>query len=91
MLDPMNPFIMTFKRPNKMLMEVDVQGAKMLQGFDGETGWTQNLDRIEKNASMERSRLAFLLNPQGPLRLQHYFPGMVLRADPVVRAVFSGL
>jgi len=70
--------------PNKWYMALHMPGGLEQQGFDGKTGWTQNLDRIEKNASMERSRLAFLLNPQGPLRLQYYFPGMVLRGKDMV-------
>ncbi|HEC44915.1 MAG TPA: outer membrane lipoprotein-sorting protein [Bacteroides sp.] len=33
------PFKMTFKRPKKLHLEVDVQGTKMVQGYDGENGW----------------------------------------------------
>jgi hypothetical protein len=33
------PFKMTFKRPRKLHLEVDVQGTKMVQGYDGENGW----------------------------------------------------
>lgn len=36
------PFTMTQKRPNKMRIESDFQGAKILQVFDGEHGWMVN-------------------------------------------------
>ena len=33
------PFKTMSKRPNKAYMEVDIQGAKMMMGFDGKNGW----------------------------------------------------
>jgi outer membrane lipoprotein-sorting protein len=33
------PFKTIQKRPNKALLEVEVQDAKMLMGYDGENGW----------------------------------------------------
>jgi len=33
------PMIMKMKRPNKFRMEMDMQGQKMIQAFDGENGW----------------------------------------------------
>lgn len=33
------PFKAVTKRPNKAYLEVEVQGAKMRQGYDGENGW----------------------------------------------------
>ena len=33
------PFKTMSKRPNKAYMEVDIQGVKMVMGFDGENGW----------------------------------------------------
>lgn len=32
-------FVMYQLRPDKMKLEVDIQGAKMIQAYDGETGW----------------------------------------------------
>jgi outer membrane lipoprotein-sorting protein len=37
-----NPFKMSAKRPDKILVEVEFQGAKILQGYDGETVWMVN-------------------------------------------------
>jgi len=34
-----NDFTMWQKRPNSFRLEVDIQGAKMIQVFDGEVGW----------------------------------------------------
>jgi outer membrane lipoprotein-sorting protein len=36
------PFTMYTKRPNKLRMEVSMQGMTMVQAFDGETGWDIN-------------------------------------------------
>jgi outer membrane lipoprotein-sorting protein len=33
------PFVMEIKRPNKMRMDVTLQGQTMTQAFDGKTGW----------------------------------------------------
>ena len=33
------PFKFITKRPDKALLEVDIQGAKMQQAYDGENGW----------------------------------------------------
>lgn len=70
--------------PGKWYMALHMPGGLEQQGFDGETGWNQNLDRIEKKASLAVSRMAFLLNPQAPLRLQSYFPGLILRGKETV-------
>jgi caffeoyl-CoA O-methyltransferase len=48
-------------------------------GFDGKHGWLQNADRILIDSSQERSKLAYLFNPQGALHLQEYFPGFTLK------------
>ena len=33
------PFIQIQKRPDKMYLEIDIQGMKMIQAYDGERGW----------------------------------------------------
>ncbi len=33
------PFSLIFKRPDKMRIEIDIQGQKIIQAFDGETAW----------------------------------------------------
>jgi outer membrane lipoprotein-sorting protein len=45
-------FVMLTLRPEKFRLEVDIQGAKMIQAYDGEKGWfvapwTGSLDPIE--------------------------------------------
>lgn len=36
------PISITFKKPNMMYQEVEVQGMKILQGYDGKKGWALN-------------------------------------------------
>ncbi|MCD4698479.1 MAG: hypothetical protein K8S16_19810 [Bacteroidales bacterium] len=36
------PFTIMFKRPDKMRLEIDIQGAKIIQAYNGETGWYVN-------------------------------------------------
>lgn len=33
------PFVQIQKRPDKMYLEIDIQGMKMIQSFNGEKGW----------------------------------------------------
>lgn len=63
-----------------------LQGSKGTEknGFDGIIGWKQNSDRIERDWRMSRSWLGFLLNPQGALKIQHYFPQMNLIAKELL-------
>lgn len=37
-----SPFKMVSKRPNKILVTVEFQGAKIIQAYDGETAWMIN-------------------------------------------------
>jgi hypothetical protein len=54
------------------------------QGFDGKTGWTMDPDRIVKNQQMGYSKLGYLLNPQGPLSIQKYFPELILVSKEIL-------
>jgi hypothetical protein len=33
------PFVVEHKRPSRLRMEIDLQGNKLIRGFDGEQGW----------------------------------------------------
>ena len=66
------------KIPDKWVTTLQVSKGTEQNGFDGRVGWTQNPDRIERNNRMSRSWLGYLLNPQGALRIQEYFPAMTL-------------
>ena len=37
-----NPFTMTSKRPDKMRITIEFQGAEIIQAYDGETAWMIN-------------------------------------------------
>jgi predicted O-methyltransferase YrrM len=49
------------------------------EGFNGINGWRQTPDRIETVRRPDWSRLGWILNPQGPLQIKEFFPGLVLR------------
>ena len=34
------PFVQIQKRPDKIYLEIDIQGMKMIQAYDGERGWS---------------------------------------------------
>ena len=74
------------KIPDKWVTTLHISKGTEQNGFDGRVGWKQNLDRIERNNRMSRSWLGYLLNPQGALRIQEYFPGMTLEK----REMFGG-
>ena len=47
-------------------------------GFDGVHGWGHKGDSVRISDYDARSKLAFLLNPRGPLHIRDYFPGLKL-------------
>ncbi len=62
--------------PDKWMIKLDLPNGTEQNGYDGETGWKVNPDRIEKDSRMRRSWLGFILNPQGPLHIHEYFGDM---------------
>lgn len=79
------------KIPDKWLTIMKVTKGIEQSGFDGTIGWKQNPDRIEHDNRARRSWLGYLLNPQGALHIQDYFPEMVLEAKLILkgRVVFT--
>ncbi len=71
------------KIPDKWITTLQVSKGTEQNGFDGRVGWKQNSDRIEKDYRMSRSWLGYLLNPQGPLYIREYFPGMILETQEI--------
>jgi len=76
--------------PDKWRLILHTSKGVQQMGCDGEQGWLQNADRILIDGSQRRSKLAYLFNPQGALRLQEYFPGLTLKGREVLeeRSVF---
>jgi len=59
-----------------MLMVEHKSGGVRCEGFDGETAWVQDASGIAVSESPVRSKTAWLLDPQGALRMEKYFPGL---------------
>jgi predicted O-methyltransferase YrrM len=72
------------KIPDKWVTTLQLSKGTEQNGFDGRVGWKQNPDRIEKDDRMSRSWLGYLLNPQGPLYIREYFPGMILETQEIL-------
>ncbi len=72
------------KVPDKWVMILKISKGTEQNGFDGRTGWKVNPDRIERDSRMSRSWLGYLLNPQGPLYIREYFPGMTLESKEMI-------
>ncbi len=61
------PFFITVKRPGKVRMEVDIQGMKMIQAYDGQKGWavipwsgsTDPQDMTEDQSRMMKNQAEF--------------------------------
>ncbi len=62
--------------PDKWLLVGRDSSGTLKNGFDGEAGWDQNLDTVKPDPRMERGKLAFIINPHGPLRIEDYFHDM---------------
>jgi caffeoyl-CoA O-methyltransferase len=65
--------------PDKWLLVGRDSSGILKNGFDGEAGWDQTLHAVKEEPRMERAKLAFLINPHGPLRVGDYFRGMALK------------
>jgi len=65
--------------PDKWRLILKTAGGLQQMGFDGERGWTQDADRILIDSRQGRSRLAYLFHPQGALRLNAFFPQLVIK------------
>jgi predicted O-methyltransferase YrrM len=73
------------KIPDRWVTILEGSKGTEQNGFDGTVGWKQNPDRIERDNRMSQSWLGYLLNPQGVLHIQDYFPGMTLEAEDKLR------
>jgi predicted O-methyltransferase YrrM len=84
--------------PDKWRLVLRTSAGVQQMGFDGDRGWTQDADRILIDRRQARSRLAYLFNPQGAVRLHDYFSQLSLegkvvsegRAEYAVQAKTSG-
>jgi caffeoyl-CoA O-methyltransferase len=82
------------KIPNKWTMSIHNSEFIEKNGFDGNIGWKQDADRVERADRLDQSILGWWLNPQGPIQLHKYFPSFVLKEKkmgegPVVHVVES--
>lgn len=64
--------------PDRWLLVGRDSSGVLKNGFDGEVGWDQTLTELRPEPRMERGKLAFLINPQGALRIEAYFHDMVV-------------
>ena len=62
--------------PNKWLLVGRDSSGTLKNGFDGEIGWDQNRHTVRRDPRMERGKLAFIINPHGPLQIEDYFHDM---------------
>ncbi len=74
------PFEAYAKAPMSWVLIHKGPGGTQRVGSDGATGWEQTLDGVKDSEKMRFARLGWFLNPQGPLYMRDYFPGMVLVA-----------
>ena len=69
--------------PNKWRLVLKTSTGVQQLGFDGAYGWTQDADRVLIDNRQARSKLAYLFNPQGAIRLEDYFPQLSLEGKVV--------
>jgi hypothetical protein len=53
-------------------------------GTDGQIGWAQDRCGVRNDQEAVTLQLAYLLNPQGPLQIADYFPGLQLKGEDQV-------
>lgn len=62
-----------------LIVEHGANGIRC-EGFDGRSTWVQDVDGIQMREEPIRSKMAWLMDPQGALRLEAYFPGLYVTA-----------
>jgi caffeoyl-CoA O-methyltransferase len=65
--------------PGKWTMSLHNAGMVERNGYDGNVGWIQTADRIQRDDHLALSILGWWLNPRGPVELRKYFPDMTLK------------
>jgi len=64
---------MLAKSPDRCLIVQRGADGVRRAGFDGEVGWLDDAGGVKPHDHLERSKLAWLMNPQYALRLSDYF------------------
>ncbi|MGD9140820.1 MAG: hypothetical protein PVJ42_04705 [bacterium] len=62
-----------------LMVEHGADGIRC-EGFDGRSTWVQDAGGIQVREEPIRSKIAWLLDPRGALRLEAYFPGLHVTA-----------
>ncbi len=57
------------------------------RGYDGQVGWIKDKCGARRDESAGKRRLDWLLNPQNALRVEEYFPGLILEDTQHVRGL----
>lgn len=79
------PFEAYAKVPGRVLIvKEEITGVVRREAFDGKVGWWQEDGRSERDDDAVRLKTAWLVDPQGPVRLRHYFPGLRLTGKTTV-------
>jgi predicted O-methyltransferase YrrM len=78
------PFEAIGKSRKKWMVSLSLPDGTEQNGFDGQTGWVRDSDRIRIDDGMGRSNLAYLLDPQAVLHIREYFPDMALKSMEVI-------
>jgi hypothetical protein len=64
--------------PGECLVTIYTGHGTERSGFDGETGWSEDKCGVKENEDAVGTKLALILNPQGPLNVKKYFPDLQL-------------
>jgi hypothetical protein len=67
------PFVCHVQVPDRWALTVADGDAARREGFDGQSAWRADADSVRSDQRARRSKLAWVMNPQGPLRLRQYF------------------
>ncbi|UCE18006.1 MAG: class I SAM-dependent methyltransferase [Gemmatimonadota bacterium] len=72
------PFEAYARTPDKSLYIEHRSDGIYKEVFNGKIGWTQDADSITIEESPKRSKLEFLMDSQGALHIENYFPGLTV-------------
>ena len=72
------------KTPLNYQYEIWTDDGGYKEGFDGKTGWSKDKCGVKTDKNLIKNKLAFLLNPQGPLYIETYFPELSYAGTKVI-------
>jgi hypothetical protein len=69
------------KSPAMGRIQIWTGGGGEIRGFNGDIGWLKDKCGTQEKKDALRTKPAFIIDPQGPLNIDFYFPGLQVKGQ----------